>query len=428
MSDSSIDRREFLRRGALAGASVGLLPLAAGSALGALGPPGVKAERTLGRTGLRISDIGFGSFNLDGNVLLVRHALDRGITYFDTAESYQDGRSEETLGNALRGHRERITLASKVAAEANASRASLMQSLEASLRRLRTDRIDVYFNHAVNDVARLENPEWREFVSRAKQAGKLRFTGMSGHGGRLVECLDFALDQALVDVVLVGYNFGQDPAFYERFTKNLDFVAIQPDLPRVLAKARAKGVGVIAMKTLRGAKLNDMRPFEAGGATFAQAAFRWVLSGGNVDALIVTMNDRRNVDEYLGASGWQRPSHADERLLERYEARNAATQCRYGCGDCLSACPVGVPISDVLRTRMYAEDYGELAYARSEYAALGAGASACLSCAHRACTGACPHGLDIPELTTRAHRTIANVGGAQTGERITTGISRSVRA
>ena len=407
MSDSSIDRREFLRRGALAGASVGLLPLAASSALGAQEPPRVKGERTLGRTGLRVSDIGFGSSNLDGNVLLVRHALERGINYFDTAESYQDGRSEETLGNALRGHRERVILASKVGAEAHTSRTTLMQSLDASLRRLRTDRIDVYFNHAVNDVARLQNPEWPEFVSRAKQAGKLRFTGMSGHGGRLIECLDYALDHSLVDVVLVGYNFGQDPAFHQRFTKSLDFVAVQPDLPRVLAKAKAQGVGVIAMKTLRGAKLNDMRPYESGGATFAQAAFRWVLSGGNVDALVVTMTDRRQVDEYLGASGWQPPSRAQERLLERYEARNGATQCRYGCGDCLSACPVGVPISDVLRTRMYAEDYGDLRLARSEYAALGAGAGACASCAHRACTGACPHGLDIPELTTRAHRTIA---------------------
>jgi len=407
MGDSDIDRREFLRRGALAGASVGLLPLAAGGALAAVAPPGVKGERTLGRTGLRVSDIGFGSSSLDGNLLLVRHALERGISYFDTAESYMDGRSETTLGNALRGQRERITLASKVSAEANSSRATLMQALEGSLRRLRTDRIDVYFNHAVNDVARLQNPEWPEFISRAKQAGKLRFTGMSGHGGRLIECLDYAIDHGLADVVLVGYNFGQDPAFYERFTKSMDFVAIQPDLPRVLAKAKAKGVGVVAMKTLRGAKLNDMRPYEAGGATFAQAAFRWVLASPNVDALIVTMRDRQQVDEYLGASGWKPPSAADARLLERYEARNGASQCRYGCGDCQSACPAGVPISDVLRTRMYAEDYGDLALARSEYAALGAGASACLTCAHRACTGACPHGLDIPELATRAHRASA---------------------
>ena len=76
-----------------------------------------------------------------------------------------------------------------------------------------------------------------------------------------MECLDYALDNDLVDVVLVGFHFGQDPAFYQRFTRKLDFVAIQTDLPRVLRKARKQDVGIVAMKTLRGAKLNDMRPF-----------------------------------------------------------------------------------------------------------------------------------------------------------------------
>jgi len=405
MRDDDIDRREFLRRGALAGASVGLLPLAAGTALAAE-EPRVRRERTLGGTGLRVSDIGFGSSSLDGDVPLVQHALERGIRYFDTAESYQGGRSEETIGRALVGSRERVILASKVGTRADSSRTALMESLDGSLRRLRTDRIDVYFNHAVNDVARLKNPEWHEFASRAKAAGKIRFTGMSGHGGRLVECLDYALDQSLVDVILVGFNFGQDPAFFQRFTASLDFVAVQPDLPRVLRKARENGVGVVAMKTLRGAKLNDMRPFETGGATFAQAAFRWVFATGLVDALVVSMNGRAQVDEYLGASGWEAPTRADERLLERYQARHGATQCRYGCGDCASACPAGVPISDVLRTRMYAEDYGDITLARSEYAALGAGAAACLTCPHQACAQACPHGLAIPELTRRAHRAI----------------------
>jgi len=57
------------------------------------------------------------------------------------------------------------------------------------------------------------------------------------------------------------------------------------------------------MKTLMGARLNDMRPYERGGATFAQAAFRWVLSNPRVDGLIVSMNSREAIDEYLGASG-----------------------------------------------------------------------------------------------------------------------------
>src|SRR5439155_23379580 len=203
--------------------------------------------------------------------------------------------------------RDRVYLTSKTWARPTDRRDSIMAALEASLRRLRTDYVDVYFNHAVNDVARLQNQEWHEFVARAKQQGKIRFAGMSGHAGRLIECLDHALDSGRVDVILVAYNFGQDAGLYQRFkdqfSRNLDLVAQQPDLPRVLAKAKAKGVGVVAMKTLMGARLNDMRPFERGGATFAQAAFRWVLSDKNVDALIVSMTGREQIDEYLGASG-----------------------------------------------------------------------------------------------------------------------------
>jgi predicted aldo/keto reductase-like oxidoreductase len=404
-SGFGLDRREFLRAGALASAVIGLGPLASVAADTAE-TPRIRGTRTLGRTGLRVSDIGFGSSRLSGDEALVRHALERGIRYFDTAESYEGGRSEETLGRALAGHRDEIVLASKTSAEADSTRDALMRALEGSLRRLQTDRIDVYFNHAVNDVRRLQNPAWAEFVTRAKAAGKVRFTGMSGHGGRLVECLDFGIDHDVVDVVLVGYNFGQDPAFLQRLTRDFDFVAVQEDLPRVLAKARAKGVGVVAMKTLRGGKLNDMKPFERPGGTFPQAAFRWVLSSPNVDALVVTMRDPAQVDEYLAASGTASPSVADLRLLERYEMRNGREQCRYGCHECEDACPVGVPIADVLRTRMYAEDYGDVAFARSEYATLGAGAAACVSCAHRACTGACPHGLELPALTLRAHRAI----------------------
>jgi hypothetical protein len=409
-----LDRREFLRASAVAGVSIGLLPLTLGAAEASAqevaeppAPVEVRGTRTLGRTGLRVSDIGFGSSRLSGDEHLVRFALDRGITYFDTAESYTRGQSEETIGRGLAGRREAFVLASKTSAGADARQGELMEALEGSLRRLQTDRIDVYFNHAVNDVARLRNPEWPEFVSRAKAAGKIRFTGMSGHGGHLVECLDFAIDQDLVDVVLVGYNFGQDPGFMGRLTKDFDFVAVQEGLPRVLAKARQRGVGVVAMKTLRGAKLNDMRPFERPGGTFAQAALRWTLGSPNVDALVVTMNDPAQVEEYLAASGATAPTAADLRLLERYEARNGGEQCRYGCSDCASACPIGVPIADVLRTRMYAEDYGDLALARQDYATLGTGASPCLSCAHRACSGACPHGLDLPALTQRAHRAIA---------------------
>jgi predicted aldo/keto reductase-like oxidoreductase len=398
-----MDRREFLRRSALAGIGAGMaaLPL---DAARAAEPPGVRRRLTLGRTGLQVPDIGFGSSRLAGDEALVLHALERGITYFDTAEGYKGGESEKTLGRALRGRRDEAVLVTKVQTGPRAKRGEFMAALEGSLQRLQTDRVEIYLNHAVNDVDRLKNPEWGEFVELAKQQGKIRFSGMSGHGGRLVECLDTVADRDLADVVLVGYNYGQDPAFFQRFTASLDFVAVQPDLPRVLARLKEKKVGVVAMKTLRGARLNDLRPYEEGGATFAQAAFRWVLSSPHVDSLVVTMKSPEMIDEYLGASGWESPGRVDLRLLERYQALNGSTQCRYGCGDCADACPSSVEIAEVLRTRMYARDYGDLELACGDYASLGRGAAACLDCARTPCAGACPHGLDIPALTAQTHR------------------------
>jgi predicted aldo/keto reductase-like oxidoreductase len=117
------------------------------------------------------------------------------------------------------------------------------------------------------------------------------------------------------------------------------------------------------------------------------------------------MTSAAHIDEYLGASGWTRARAGDARLLAGYEARNGATQCQTGCSACESSCPRGVPISDVLRARMYAEDYGDAELAREAYAELASGAAACLSCAERSCT--CPHGLAIPDLTSRTHRLLA---------------------
>ena len=114
-----------------------------------------------------------------------------------------------------------------------------MAALEGSLRRLRTDYLDIYFNHAVNNVARLQNPGG----GRSPNAPRSRqdpLCGMSGHGSRLAECLEYAIDHDLVDVVLVAYSFGQDPDFYDRLRHTFHFVALQPQLPRALDKAKEK--------------------------------------------------------------------------------------------------------------------------------------------------------------------------------------------
>ncbi len=375
-------------------------------------PNRVRRYVTLGRTGLKIADISFGASRLrSGEEHLVHHALDKGVNYFDTAESYTGGQSEQVLGNALKGRREQAIIASKTHAGATTSKEAIMADLEGSLRHLKTDHVDIYFNHAVNDRARLDNPEWFAFCELAKRQGKIRFTAMSGHAGRLVECLDHAFAEDMVDVVLVSVNFGQDPEFLQRFTRDFDRIARHPELPRALRRAKALGVGVIAMKTLMGARLNDMRPYErnqdGSGASFAQAAFRWTLAQSYVDALVISMTSQARIDEYLGASGWRALASGDNALLHTYAALNGRNYCQQGCNDCAGACPYEVPIADVLRTRMYATDYQDIQFARSEYAALGRNASACLSCSGAPCQGACSRGLPIANLCAPTHRMLA---------------------
>ncbi|MDB5108882.1 MAG: aldo/keto reductase, partial [Candidatus Binatus sp.] len=225
--------------------------------------------------------------------------------------------------------------------------------------------------------------------------------------GRLAECLDYAIDSGHFDVILCAHNFGQDPRFYQRFLRSFDFVALQPELPRLMEKAKSKNMGVVVMKTLMGARLNDMRPYEKGGATFSQAAFKWVLSNPHVDALIVTMTSAPMIDEYLGASGSRAVAGDDLHLLDRYATLNGKSYCRHGCNQCESSCPYGVPISEVMRTRMYAHDYGDLHFARREYALLEGNASACLTCDAKPCAGACPHGIATELLLAPAHRLLS---------------------
>ncbi len=414
-------RRKFLKTGALAGTAAGAATFFPGAMPGAMGTAAapaaaneVRSYRRLGRTDLKISDISFGTSRLRSDQEnLIHMALDRGINYFDSAESYTGGQSELTLGKALQGKRQDVCLVSKTITRSNTSATRMMQDLDASLRRLRTDYVDVYMNHAVNSVNVVANPEWLAFTERALSQGKIRYTGISGHAGRLIECLDYALDNNLVDVVLTAYNFGQDPRFYEGLTRGIDWIARQPDLPRVLKKAKANDVGVVAMKTLQGARLNDMRPYERNGGTFAQAAFSWVLANPDVDALVITMTSEERINEYLGASGNRQVSHDARKLLDIYADLNGAHYCKHACNLCDGACPYNVPIADVLRTRMYATDYEDVDFARREYALLGDAASACLSCSGEPCRDACPNGIAIDQLCAPTHRMLARRPGEQ---------------
>src|SRR5256712_4950509 len=396
-----LSRRAFLKRTAAASGALvtGALatagaPLTTGSVAG---PGPTMRHRTLGRTDLKVSEIGFGGFPID-DPQIVRYAIERGINYIDTAHCYRGGRSEEIIGEALAGRRDRVTLTTKWCPHhvgKPAKKQVFLDMLDASLRRLRTDHVAIILNHEVGrnsdgvGVERLNNPEMFEAFEAVRLAGQARFLGASGHDPDLMGVMHHAVDSGTFDVLLCRYSF-------------LDY----PEQDRLIEKANAKGVGFIAMKTLAGAKGADLDKFRDRYSTFKQAALKWVLSNPRVSNLIISINSTRQVDEYVPASG--RPlAKAHLQSLREYEETFSTAVCRFS-GACLPACPENVRIADILRFSMYHNDYKQESRALESYAKLVAGERAA-HCAHCAgfCEKACAYDLPIKTLLIRAHDALA---------------------
>ena len=352
----------------------------------------VAAYRRLGRTGVRVSDISFGSAKV-ASADVVRAALDRGITYFDTSPDYSDAASEKVIGEALRGRRDGVFVATKFCTPDghlahDTPVPKIVAAVEASLARLGTDHVDLVHIHACNEEKRLLAPTFHEAFDRLKEAGKVRFLGVSSHTPRMVEVMTAAIASGRFDVIMPAYSF-----------------KLWPALDRVLDLAKRADVGVVSMKTLKGAYHTTLPELAGDAATFPQSAFRWVLSNPRVGCLVISISTPEQIDEYLVASG-QKPDGADLARLERYDAATASLYCRPGCGACLDACPHGVAVDDVLRAEMYATRYADAEGGRRLYASLGAPAAQCLGCA-APCAGACPFGLDVAAQTRAAHAALA---------------------
>ncbi len=290
---SNPERRRFLKKSAaaLSGAYLGFyVPRFVRMAPHA----GVNANmqyRILGRTGFKVSEIGFGGYPVsDPNA--VDYAIDKGINYLDTSDCYRAGQSEETIGKVMKRRRNEVVLTTKFDAFAHTKKEEMMGWIDASLRRLQTDHIDCLLVHQIGknsggeSIERLQNPELFEAFNTAKQQGKVRYLGCSGHDPDLMEVMNYAISVPEISVILCRYNFRVFPT--------------EPDL---FKKAREKGIGVVVMKTLAGAREADLSRFKDRGANFKQAALKWVLSNPDLSNLIISISSREQVDEYIGASG-----------------------------------------------------------------------------------------------------------------------------
>ncbi len=352
----------------------------------------VQGFRTLGRTGWKISDVVVGSGRIKDQkgTDIVRLALERGVTYVDTAPDYSASGSEQAVGKAIQGVRDRVFLATKFCTPwghlgAGTPVGDYKRIIEESLARLGTDYVDLVHVHSCDEVERLMDPNMHEAFDRLREEGKARFLGFSSHTPRLEQVADEAIRSGRFDVMMLAYHHG-----------------IWPKLGGLITRARREqDMGVIAMKTLKGAKHNGLAGFRDKAPAYSQAALRWVLSNPDVSAAVISFFEFQHVDEYLQASGGS-VTPDDLALLGEYDRQIAGTHCSPHCGECLDHCPEGLAIPDVLRQRMYFEDYGDEKEAMRLYAALEKKADVCIGCS-APCLGSCPVGIDIPTRTRGAH-------------------------
>jgi len=244
------------------------------------------AHRPLGNTGLKVTTLGFGAM-LASDPIVIERAADLGINYFDTARSYQGGNNERMVGAALKGKRTKIILSSK---SLRSSKQEALQELDASLKEIGTDYLDIWYLHAKSQPEEITE-DLLEAQRIAKQAGKIRFAGVSTHAN-MKEFIPHLVKQRQTDVILTSYNF-----------------YLEPDITEVIRAARRAGVGIVAMKTMaggyqrikRGDRLYGQDPnallgkLQKPGAMLA--ALKWSLKNESVDTAIVGITDLDELEE-----------------------------------------------------------------------------------------------------------------------------------
>ncbi len=352
----------------------------------------VQEYRRFGRTEYQISDIVMGTGPLKGpdGEKIVHLGLDRGINYIDTSPDYSSSGSENIVGKVLKTRRQEAFLATKFCTPTghlpvDAPVSEYKRVVEESLGRLNTDYVDLIHVHSCDEIDRLMSENMHEAYDRLKEEGKVRFLGFSSHTPNLVQVADQAIDSGRFDVMMLAYHHG-----------------IWPKLNEVIARARKEqDMGIVAMKTLKGAKHRGLENFTAHADSYAQAALKWVRANEDVSCSVISMFELQHIDEYLYASG-QKIREQDIALLREYDRQIAGSYCGPHCGACLDSCPEGVPIADVLRHRMYFEDYRVEKVAMQQYAALDVNASACSGCS-APCLGSCPVGIHIQQRASEAH-------------------------
>ncbi len=352
-------RRDFLK-------TVGAV--SAGSALTPLMPiPGASAQtapeqtaiptRPFGKTGANVSVLSLGGmFDIPSNQLLLKHALQRGVTYWDTADCYEGGDSEKGIGKYFSKYpedRSKIFLVTKSDAR---DPKGITEYLNRSLERMNTDCIDLYFIHGIKPIRELDD-ETKVWAEKAKADKKIRFFGFSTHSN-MEKCMLAAAQLGWIDGIMMTYNYR---------------IMHGDEMKKAVEACAKAGIGLTAMKTQGGGAVKtDSEPelrmagrFMEKGFTDKQAKLKAVWEEPNIASICSQMPNMTILMANIAAAlDKTKLSSRDTDLLRQYAGETASDYCR-GCASvCESAVDSAAPVCDIMRYLMYFRDYGDRDRAR----------------------------------------------------------------
>lgn len=358
---------------------------------------------TLGKTGEKVTRLGMGtSWTVQPS--FVQAAIFAGVRYIDTAEGYENGNSERTLGAVLErtGKRKEVYLVTKNSGYRKQSDPKVFADhLNKSLERLRTDYTDAYFLHGLrgDQIPMLFDDGVKKAFADLKKAGKIRFAGLSCHDARLAEIVEAAAKCGWIDHIMIQYNYR---------------TMIADDLKRAVDAASKANLGLSAMKSQGGSeavspdtvkKTPALSAFAEKGFSAPQAAIKAVFADERFQVVISEMTNRAHLKENMAAA--VNPlSPKEARLLEEHRQKTANLYC-HGCGHLCETAAKGVPVATVMRYLRYYSAYGKRQEARALYQALPAEARDLASADLEAAEKACPHGLPVVQLIGMADRRLS---------------------
>jgi len=372
-----MNRRNFLSVSALAGVGAMVAPdITMASSVVNKEMKEQFPTRKLGKTGIEIPILSMGVMRAD-NPAVVRAAYNAGITHFDTANGYQNGRNEEMLGAFFKDKdRKTFTIATKARSNLNSENfeTEFEELLNTSLRRLQMDYVDIFYVHGIENPEDFANPRLIKMLKKFKAEGKAKHTGFSTHANKPEQIAE-AVKAGVFEVCLLSFNFklGNLPQLFEAMQRGVD-----------------AGMGFVAMKSMTGGVEDAEGKKKIDGA----ACLRWVWSNPNITTAIPGFTSFDLLDNCLEAARRPELDEKDKKYLADLRDNNELLYC-LNCETCVKDCRKHLPIPDIMRAYMYNYGYKQPLLSKETLMDLALNNNVCSNCT--ACTVKCPSGFKVAD-------------------------------